>query len=142
MSNEEGGALPVGTWELVSLLSERPDGSTFEPFGPHPSGRIVYDETGHVTAMIVGEQRNEATGKPSPPEFLSQFTAYFGTYRVDAIRGDIVHNVTTSLNGTQASDELRRHYKIENNTLSLSFSRIRESVEVTSRLVWKRISPP
>ena len=95
-----------------------------------------------MTAIIVGEQRNEASGKPSPPEFLSQFTAYFGTYRIDAIRGDIVHNVTTSLNGAQASDELRRHYNIENNTLSLSFSRIRESVEVTSRLVWKRISPP
>ena len=69
MSNEEGATLPVGTWELVSLLSERPDGSTFEPFGPHPSGSTVYDETGHVTAMIVGEQRNEATGKPSHPSF-------------------------------------------------------------------------
>ena len=53
-----------------------------------------------------------------------------------------VHNVTTSLNGTQASDELRRHYKIEDDRLFLSFSRLRESVEVTSRLVWKRISPP
>ena len=74
-------------------------GVTFEPLGPHPSGRIIYDEAGYVTAMIVGERRNEATGEPCPPEFLMQFTAYFGTYRVDAVRDEIIHNVTTSLNG-------------------------------------------
>jgi len=63
--------------------------------------------------MIVGEQRNEATGKECPPEFRSQFTAYFGTYRVDTMTGDIVHNVPTSLNGAQASGERRRHYRTE-----------------------------
>jgi hypothetical protein len=141
MSVSDGITLPVGTWELVSLVSERPDGSTFEPFGPRPSGRIIYDEAGHVTAMIVGEQRNEATGKPSPTEFLMQFTAYFGTYRVDAVRGEIVHNVTTSLNGPQASGELRRHYRMENGRFFLSFSRMRDGREVISRLEWKRISP-
>jgi hypothetical protein len=142
MSISEGMTQPVGTWELVSLISQRPDGSAFEPFGPRPSGRIMYDEAGYVTGIIVGEQRNEATGKPSPPEFLTQFTAYFGTYRVDAVKGEIVHNVTTSLNGSNASGELRRHYRIENDRLFLSFNRIREGQEVFSRLEWKRISPP
>ena len=141
MSVSDGVTLPVGTWDLVSLVSERPDGSTFEPFGPRPSGRIIYDEAGHVTAMIVGEQRNEAAGKASPPQLLMQFTAYFGTYRVDAARAEIVHNVTTSLNGPQASGELRRRYRIENGRLFLSFSRMREGVEVITRLEWNRISP-
>ena len=67
MSNEEGGTLPVGAWELVSLVSERPDGSTFEPFGPRPSGRLIYDENGHVTGMIVGEQRNELRATHARP---------------------------------------------------------------------------
>ena len=49
--------------------------------------------------------------------------------------------MTTSLNGMQASGELRRNYKVEDNTLYLSFSRIREGAQVTSRLVWRRISP-
>jgi hypothetical protein len=141
MSVSDGITLPVGAWELVSLVSERPDGSTFEPFGPRPSGRMIYDEAGHVTAMIVGEQRNEAAGKPSPPESLMQFTAYFGTYRVDGVSGEIVHNVTTSLNGPQASGELRRRYRMENGRLFLSFSRMREGVEVITRLEWSRISP-
>ena len=136
------GILPVGAWELVSLVSERLDGSTFEPFGPRPSGRIVYDEAGNVTAMIVGEQRNEAMGKPSPPEVLMQFTAYFGTYRVDAARGEIVHKVTTSLNGQQASGEMRRRYSMENDRFFLSFSLMRDGIEVINRLEWKRISPP
>src|ERR1051325_9915204 len=129
MSVSDGITLPVGAWELVSLVSERPDGRTFEPFGPHPTGRIVYDEAGHVTAMIVGEQRNEATGNPSPPELLMQFTAYFGTYRVDAMTGEIVHIVTTSLNGQQASGELRRRYRMENGRFFLSFSLMRDGVE-------------
>jgi hypothetical protein len=142
MSDDKESTLPVGSWELVSLVSERPDGSTFEPFGPNASGRIVYDEAGYVTAMIVGGQRNEATGKPCPPDAQSEFTAYFGTYQADLTTGEIVHQVTTSLNGTQASGELRRHYKIEDSTLFLSFSRIRDGVQVTSRLVWKRTSSP
>jgi hypothetical protein len=141
MSNEEGGTLPIGAWELVSLVSEWPDGSTFEPFGPRPSGRLIYDENGHVTGMIVGEQRNEATGNACPPEAQSLFTGYFGTYQVDVPTREIIHHVTTSLNGMQASGELRRNYKVEDNTLYLSFSRIREGVQVTSRLVWRRISP-
>lgn len=141
MSGSDGVISPVGAWELVSLVSERPDGSTFEPFGPRPSGRIAYDEAGEVMAMIVGEQRNEAAGEPGPPEFQRQFTAYFGTYRVDGVTGEIVHNVTTSLNGPQASGELRRRYRMENGKLFLSFSRMRDGVDVITRLEWKRISP-
>lgn len=91
--------------------------------------------------MIVGEQRNEAMGKPCPLEAQSLFTAYFGTYQADAATREIVHHVTTSLNGMNASGELRRNYKIEDNTLYLSFSRLREGMQVTSQLVWKRISP-
>ena len=94
-----------------------------------------------MTGMIVAEQRNKATGKPSSPEFLTQFTAYFGTYRVDALRSEIVHAVTTSLNGQEASGELRRQFRIEDDKLFLSFSRMRDGVQVTIRLEWKRISP-
>ena len=141
MSVSEGNTLLIGTWGLVSLVAERPDGSTFEPLGPHPSGRIIYDEAGYVTAMIVGERRNEATGEPCPPEFLMQFTAYFGTYRVDAVRDEIIHNVTTSLNGQEASGELRRHYRVENGKFLLFFSRVRDGVEIIIRLEWKRIFP-
>ena len=141
MSGGTGILSPVGTWELVSLVSERPDGSTFEPFGPRPSGRITYDEAGQVMAMIVGEQRDEAAGTISPPEHQRQFTAYFGTYRVDDASGEIVHVVTTSLNGPQASGELRRYYRMEDGRLFLSFNRIREGVDVVTRLEWKRSSP-
>jgi hypothetical protein len=140
MSRGEEGML-VGTWDLVSLVSERPDGSTFEPFGPHPSGRTIYDVAGHVIGMIVCEQRNEANGIPNPLDFQSQFTAYFGTYRVDTQTGEVVHTVTTSLNGYRASGELRRHYNVENDILLLSFAPIRDGEQVTSRLVWRRISP-
>ena len=95
-----------------------------------------------MTAMIVGKQRNEANGSPCSPEFLSQFTAYFGTYRVDVERGLIFHFVATSLNGSNASGELVRSFQVEKGMLFLSFTRLRDGVEVTSRLVWNRISPP
>jgi hypothetical protein len=91
--------------------------------------------------MIVGEQRNKATGEPCPPEFLMQFTAYFGTYRVDAVRDEIIHNVTTSLNGQEASGELRRHYRVENGKFLLFFSRVRDGLEIIFRVEWKRMSP-
>lgn len=132
---------PVGVWELVSQVAEWPDGGIREPFGPRPSGRLVYDGKGHVMAMIVGERRNEAAGNPSPPDAQSLFTAYFGIYHVNLDTSEIVHHVTTSLNGLQSSGELRRSFNIEDDTLHLSFSRTRDGVQVTARLVWKRTSP-
>jgi hypothetical protein len=132
----------IGTWELVSMTWTTPDGRTVEPWG-NPAGRITYDASGNVVAMLMHERRNEAqNGSRAAPETLSQYSAYFGTYQVDAANGVIIHKVTGSLNGENASGELRRRFSFENDMLILGFTTVRDGVPVTRRLAWKRISSP
>jgi hypothetical protein len=132
----------IGTWELVSLTWSTPDGRSVQPWGD-ATGRITYDSNGNVVALLMHERRNEAqSGSRAAPETLSQYSAYFGTYRVDAANGIVIHQVTGSLNGENASGELRRTYSFEDGRLVLGFTTIRDSVPVTRRLVWKRISSP
>src|SRR4051812_20143464 len=100
-------SLPVGTWELSSLTSLMVNGDVTD-YWPNAVGRITYDADGHVTGLLMSGRRNEANGISSPPDAQGEFTAYFGTYRVDAAQGLITHQVDASLSATQAAGELRR----------------------------------
>ncbi|MFL5283166.1 MAG: lipocalin-like domain-containing protein [Rhodopila sp.] len=132
----------VGTWELVSLSWTTPDGRSVLPWGNAP-GRLTYDSNGNMMGIIMHERRSVAQiGSTADPETQSQFSAYFGTYRIDTANGLIVHSVTGSLNGANASGELRRSFKMEDGMLVLGFTVDRDGVPVTRRLVWKRISTP
>ncbi|MDO9711398.1 lipocalin-like domain-containing protein [Paracraurococcus lichenis] len=129
----------VGTWELVSMAWTYPDDRTIEPWGT-PAGRLAYDATGNVVALLMHEARNEAGGRASASAVQPQYSAYFGTYRVDAGHGIITHRVAGSLNGTNASGELRRSFAFEGDDLILGFTTERDGVPVARRLVWRRIS--
>jgi len=130
----------VGMWELVSLIWTYPDGRAIEPWGA-PAGRLAYDAAGNVMALLMHEARNEAGGQMSTPAAQPQYSAYFGTYRVDAGGGVITHQVAGSLNGANASGELRRSFAFEGDDLILGFTTQRDGVSVVRRLVWRRISP-
>lgn len=129
----------VGTWALVSLSWTYPDGRTIEPWG-NPTGRITYDASGNVVAMLMHERRNEANGGAADPNTLSSYSAYFGTYRIDLADGIIRHQVTGSLNGQNASGELQRTFAFNDGMLILGFITLNEGIPVTRRLVWERIS--
>lgn len=83
--------------------------------------------------MIVGERRNEAAGNPCPRDAQSLFTAYFGTYHVDLATGEIVHHLTTLLNGLQASGELRRSFRIEDDKLIAALETATCGIENTAK---------
>src|SRR5690348_1471872 len=39
----------LGSWELAAVTGERPDGSTFQPFGANPKGIIIFASDGHFS---------------------------------------------------------------------------------------------
>lgn len=48
----------VGTWYLVSFVGHRTDGSAArEPWGPAPTGRLIYTADGHVAAVLTKPDR-------------------------------------------------------------------------------------
>src|SRR5215472_15212318 len=97
----------VGMWELVSYVTEAPDGRVLESW-PEPLGQIVYDAAGRMMAIVMSARRNEAAGAVSPGDAQSEFTAYFGTYAIDADRGVVRHHISASLHGARAAQELER----------------------------------
>ena len=84
------------------------------------------------------EQRNEASGRVSPPEVQADFSAYFGTYTIDTAQRIVTHHVRGSLNAAGASGDLRRNYEFKDGTLILRFTRPQDGADNT--LTFKRIS--
>lgn len=95
----------VGTWRMEEIRDTDAAGKVTYPYGEHPLGYIVYDPTGHVHVQVMHT--------PATPPFASGddakgtdaevraaylgYAAYFGTYRVDARAGTVVHRVEGSL---------------------------------------------
>ena len=92
------------------IFSALLDGSAREPRGAHPVGRITYDPDGNVTALVMHELRNEADGRSSPPDTQVEFSACFGSYKVDVARAFVIHKIAGSLSAAHASHELQRNY--------------------------------
>jgi hypothetical protein len=43
----------VGTWMLVSVYIEGPDGTRFDSFGPDPTGIPIMDGNGHISVQFI-----------------------------------------------------------------------------------------
>ena len=43
----------VGTWTLVSAVSEQPDGGKVEIFGSNPIGTIMFGSDGHYALIVL-----------------------------------------------------------------------------------------
>jgi len=136
----EGGDSLLGTWALMSFSARLPDGSATEPWGAHPVGRITYDPDGNVTALVMHELRNEADGRSSPPDTQAEFSAYFGSYKVDVARKLVSHKIAGSLSAARASHELQRNYELRDGSGTLSFTRPRNGLPVAHVLPFKRVS--
>ncbi len=112
-ATDRGADALVGTWRVEEIADTDASGHVLHPYGEHPKGYIVYDATGHVHIQVMRT--------PATPPFASAdgtdaevraayqgYVAYFGTYRVDARTGTVVHHVEGSLMpGYTATDQPR-----------------------------------
>ncbi len=126
----------VGTWRLVSIVV---DGGR-DPRGEHPPGLIYYDPTGHMAAQIMPEspRAKYAGEQPTLEEAkaaITGYTAYFGTYTVDAKAGTISHHRQGAINPGQVGVDAVRRFRFDTpDTLVLT------PVEnPKSHLTWQRI---
>ena len=78
----------IGTWRLVSVESVGPSGEVSrEWMGSKPTGLLMYDATGQMSAQIMRDPRPSfVSGRDrpgTPEEFKAAYDgyyAYFGTY--------------------------------------------------------------
>ena len=47
----------IGTWLLVSEITEFPDGKRLEGFGGNQKGILIFDRKGHYSSQLTGASR-------------------------------------------------------------------------------------
>jgi lipocalin-like protein len=137
----------VGTWRLVSA-EDVEGGRTIHRYGDKPIGLFVYTADGHVSIQIansanpvcVAPGKTSAPGRegvpPCSPEqmqaLLNGYTAYWGTYTVDAAAGVVIHHVECDLRYGLAGTDQRRLFRLECDRLVIgdgkTYTRVLERV--------------
>ena len=105
----------VGTWTLVSVYIEGPDGSKFEGFGAHPTGILILDANGHISLQLIDPHlpkfasNNRQEGTPEENKAVVNGTlCYFGTYSVgDTDRTLNIHIESSSYPNWSGTDQKR-----------------------------------
>ncbi len=140
----------VGVWKLVSCESkDQITGEVRYPYGAKPIGRITYDAAGRMSAQLMDSERRVIGGSSSrgsaaaireaSPEdmrdILAGFTAYFGTFDIDASSRTVIHHVQAHLIPSWVGTDLRRTYEFSSGDqliLTATFD------QGANRLVWQR----
>lgn len=125
----------VGTWRLVTF-EDIENGKVIRRFGDKPNGLFVYTADGHVIIHIanpanpncIAPRKKSGPGKKddlalpecSPEQMqtlLDGTVAYWGTYRVDAATGEVVHVVEADLSNGYVGTDQRRPFRLTGDRL-------------------------
>ncbi len=122
----------IGTWRLLSFNGAN--------VGAHPTGVLIYDQTGHMAVQVMPDvsRPTSSDAAPAPEQTRADLTghvAYFGTYSVDAARGTVTHHREGNLDPSGIGDVVRRYEfdgagrlvltPVENEQLRLVWQRVR-----------------
>jgi Lipocalin-like domain len=138
----------IGAWHLNSYESRDSSGATRYPLGRGVIGQLVYDASGHMSAMLM---------TPDRPLFASQdpqrgtdaevraafdgFIAYFGSYSVAPLTATVTHHVIGASYPNWVGGHQVRHYKLDGTHLELSTPPIQIGGQsLITVLVWERSS--
>jgi hypothetical protein len=126
----------VGTWRLVSFTQG--NGSVIPERGPHPTGLIHYDATGHMAAQIMPDRLRAAYAGPLPTPVEAQgavvgYTAYFGTYTVDARARTVTHHREGNVIPSAPAEVVRRYEFLTDDRVAFT------AAENSTRLIWERV---
>ncbi len=137
----------VGAWMLHEFVIEFEDGRPpIHPFGTDAKGMIIYAETGEMSAVLSRAERDdlsetlETSGRATDSDKAVAFDSYLsycGRYSLDA---DVVtHHVQLALVPDIVGANQRRHARLQDGMLELSYNRTPQSgVQRTYRLTWTR----
>jgi hypothetical protein len=105
----------VGTWRIVSNYNERQDGNKFEPFGPNPTGILIFEPNGLISLQILSSRlpklasNNRQEGTPEENKAIVQGTlCFFGTYSVNEAEHTLnLHIESSSFPNWNGTDQKR-----------------------------------
>ena len=127
----------VGTWRLVSVEGQGPNGGV-----TYPMGVLMYDANGKVGVQVMNPDRpafaSDVAIDATPDEKQSayaSYTAYYGSYEVNDAEKYVTHHVEGSLFPNWIGRPQQRSFEFSDNRLTLSLIGP-ENVHVA--VVWER----
>jgi hypothetical protein len=136
----------VGTWMLVSVQIEAPDGSKFDAFGANPTGILIMDGSGHISVQFIGSglpkfasnDRLEGTSEENKA-VMRGILCYFGTYSVsDTDRSLNIHIENSSFPNWKGADQKRFVTITEDEMKWINPTATTGGPGFTGHTVWKR----
>jgi hypothetical protein len=138
----------LGSWRLVAYEDRPADGPTVFPYGSEPRGLLIYDATGHMAIQImktphpsVASGEEESVAPDEKAALLDAYVAYFGTYRVDAQKGIVVHRAEGDLYDVFIGRDEPRPFRVEGDRLVLSPRWSAKGREWTGLRMFERVKP-
>ena len=138
----------IGAWRLTSFEIERDDGSVIRPFGTDEQGSIIYTDSGRFSAQVMRRGRPSfAAGdqmRGAPEEIAASYKgciSYYGSYKLDADGGFVVHQVEGSLFPNWEGEGQKRFFELSRNRLQLRTPPMLwgGGGQVVGVLAWERI---
>lgn len=132
----------VGTWSLVSYITETADGTRGKPYG-EAVGRLSYDDAGNMSGQVMRPGRADVvhgeSGLQEVRAAYAGYIAYFGTYEVNDAQDTVVHHVHGSLIPGWVGGHQVRRMRFDGDLLILS-ARVRKAAGMVEHVItWRRI---
>ena len=136
----------VGTWKLVSIQVQYPDGrlDSDPDLGPHASGYLIYDSSGHMCAQVMNpdrfDWRNPSQATPAEAKAaIDGYGAYCGSYEVQESEGLVIHHRELALVPNEVRTSVQSHVSVVGNHLVIKVvGKTRSGQPLRYTLTWER----
>lgn len=132
----------LGAWTLLSYELLMVSGIVEKPLGDRPLGRILYLDSGQMSAQVAASGldplANDDSRAATPEEAAHawrNYVGYWGTFTVDAEAGVVIHTVEGAWFPNWVGQNQVRRYRFSGDMLTLEA----DAPEWHATLVWRRI---
>jgi lipocalin-like protein len=132
----------IGSWKLISYELRLASGDLLKPFGDHPTGRVLYQRNGQMSAQLMDANTAAFTNadplkssKEETDRAWRNYIGYWGTFRVDTKKNVVVHHIEGCWFPNWIGTNQIRSFHFKGNNLILEA----DSPSWHSRLVWEKI---
>jgi hypothetical protein len=118
-----------GTWDFVSSVDTRNDGSTFNRWGADTRGILMIDASGHFSQIIVGSESRM---------FGAKTFCAFGSYAFDAVEKAFITEIKAS-SVSRLIGSTQRRVIVSLTADALTYVNPVTAAGTKAEVVWKRL---
>ena len=134
----------IGSWRLVSYVSEDQSGKVTYPFGKDATGYIVYGADGTMSVALMSANRPRFESDRSREGSIENkaasfdgYISYAGPYTIG--EDAVTHHVEVAWFPNMVGQDNVRTFKFDGSRLKLTIPPMIDGSEITGHLVWEKV---